>query len=178
MSSRPPRRPPTWFVAAWFVAALLVGAWLLHLELGDSSSPPWPHRVRLMSSLALILSGLIGLTLVARGHHGRLVLIDLSDEDRREATTSLRFGKPSQDEAQRHNESELARNIVAGFPITASGLVLGLSGSLWMAFYPDEPAALRVLGTTGSLIFGLWLLGYIAARRSAGRYLRHLRRGD
>ena len=62
--------------------------------------------------------------------------------------------------------------LIATFPLTACLLLLGLSVAVFVATYPEEPAFVRVLASTGALITFLWLLGAVASRIRAGRTVR------
>ena len=70
------------------------------------------------------------------------------------------------------DEEEQAQMLVETFPLTTCLLVLALAVAVFVATYPEEPAFVRVLASTGALITFLWLLGAVASRVRAGRALR------
>ena len=154
----------TWaLVLVLVVLAAAGGERLVDTLADDEETVAWAHGARLASSTVTLVVSLVALALMARGHHRRMATL------RPAAPTPTKLlGSPRDEE----DEEEQAQMLVETFPLTTCLLVLALAVAVFVATYPEEPAFVRVLASTGALITFLWLLGAVASRVRAGRALR------
>lgn len=154
----------TWALVLVLVVCAVFGAERLVDTMTDrEETVAWAHTARLVSSAVALVVALLALGLMARGHHRRM------------ATLGPAAPSPAKllgSSADSEDQEEQARTLVATFPLTTCLLLLGLSVMVFVATYPEEPAFVRVLASTGALITFLWLLGAVASRLRAGRTLR------
>lgn len=154
----------TWaLVLVLVVLAAAGGERLVDTLADDEETVAWAHGARLASSAVTLVVSLVALALMGRGHHRRMATL------RPAAPTPTKLLGSARDE---EDEEEQAQMLVATFPLTTCLLVLALAVAVFVATYPEEPAFVRVLASTGALITFLWLLGAVASRVRAGRALR------
>ncbi|MGX5693059.1 hypothetical protein ACWKWA_07790 [Dermacoccus abyssi] len=154
----------TWaLVLVLVVLAAAGGERLVDTLADDEETVAWAHGARLASSAVTLVVSLVALALMGRGHHRRMATL------RPAAPTPTKLLGPARDE---EDEEEQAQMLVETFPLTTCLLVLALAVAVFVATYPEEPAFVRVLASTGALITFLWLLGAVASRVRAGRALR------
>lgn len=154
----------TWaLVLVLVVLAAAGGERLVDTLADDEETVAWAHGARLASSAVTLVVSLVALALMGRGHHRRMATL------RPAAPTPTKLLGSAQDE---EDEEEQAQMLVETFPLTTCLLVLALAVAVFVATYPEEPAFVRVLASTGALITFLWLLGAVASRVRAGRALR------
>lgn len=153
----------TWaLVLVLVVLAAAGGERLVDTLADDEETVAWAHGARLASSAVTLVVSLVALALMGRGHHRRMATL------RPAAPTPTKLLGSARDE----EEEEQAQMLVETFPLTTCLLVLALAVAVFVATYPEEPAFVRVLASTGALITFLWLLGAVASRMRAGRALR------
>lgn len=145
------------------VLAAAGGERLVDTLADDEETVAWAHGARLASSAVTLVVSLVALALMGRGHHRRMATL------RPAAPTPTKLLGSARDE---EDEEEQAQMLVETFPLTTCLLVLALAVAVFVATYPEEPAFVRVLASTGALITFLWLLGAVASRVRAGRALR------
>lgn len=145
------------------VLAAAGGERLVDTLADDEETVAWAHGARLASSAVTLVVSLVALALMGRGHHRRMATL------RPAAPTPTKLLGSARDE---EDEEEQAQMLVETFPLTTCLLVLALAVAVFVATYPEEPAFVRVLASTGALITFLWLLGAVASRVRAGRTLR------
>lgn len=151
----------TWaLVLVLVVLAAAGGERLVDTLADDEETVAWAHGARLASSAVTLVVSLVALALMGRGHHRRMATL------RPAAPTPTKLLGSARD------EEEQAQMLVETFPLTTCLLVLALAVAVFVATYPEEPAFVRVLASTGALITFLWLLGAVASRVRAGRALR------
>lgn len=154
----------TWaLVLVLVVLAAAGGERLVDTLADDEETVAWAHGARLASSAVTLVVSLFALALMGRGHHRRMATL------RPAAPTPTKLLGSARDE---EDEEEQAQMLVETFPLTTCLLVLALAVAVFVATYPEEPAFVRVLASTGALITFLWLLGAVASRVRAGRALR------
>lgn len=154
----------TWaLVLVLVVLAAAGGERLVDTLADDEETVAWAHGARLASSAVTLVVSLVALALMGRGHHRRMATL------RPAAPTPTKLLGSARDE---EDEEEKAQMLVETFPLTTCLLVLALAVAVFVATYPEEPAFVRVLASTGALITFLWLLGAVASRVRAGRTLR------
>ncbi|CAM2778039.1 MULTISPECIES: hypothetical protein [Dermacoccus] len=154
----------TWaLVLVLVVLAAAGGERLVDTLADDEETVAWAHGARLASSAVTLVVSLVALALMGRGHHRRMATL------RPAAPTPTKLLGSARDE---EDEEEQAQMLVETFPLTTCLLVLALAVAVFVATYPEEPAFVRVLASTGALITFLWLLGAVASRVRAGRALR------
>lgn len=154
----------TWaLVLVLVVLAAAGGERLVDTLADDEETVAWAHGARLASSAVTLVVSLVALALMGRGHHRRMATL------RPAAPTPTKLLGSARDE---EDEEEQAQMLVATFPLTTCLLVLALAVAVFVATYPEEPAFVRVLASTGALITFLWLIGAVASRVRAGRALR------
>lgn len=154
----------TWaLVLVLVVLAAAGGERLVDTLADDEETVAWAHGARLASSAVALVVSLVALALMGRGHHRRMATL------RPAAPTPTKLLGSARDE---EDEEEQAQMLVETFPLTTCLLVLALAVAVFVATYPEEPAFVRVLASTGALITFLWLLGAVASRVRAGRALR------
>jgi uncharacterized transporter YbjL len=154
----------TWaLVLVLVVLAAAGGERLVDTLADDEETVAWAHGARLASSAVTLVVSLVALALMGRGHHRRMATL------RPAAPTPTKLLGSARDE---EDEEEKAQMLVETFPLTTCLLVLALAVAVFVATYPEEPAFVRVLASTGALITFLWLLGAVASRVRAGRALR------
>lgn len=154
----------TWaLVLVLVVLAAAGGERLVDTLADDEETVAWAHGARLASSAVTLVVSLVALALMGRGHHRRMATL------RPAAPTPTKLLGSARDE---EDEEEKAQVLVETFPLTTCLLVLALAVAVFVATYPEEPAFVRVLASTGALITFLWLLGAVASRVRAGRTLR------
>lgn len=154
----------TWaLVLVLVVLAAAGGERLVDTLADDEETVAWAHGARLASSAVTLVASLVALALMGRGHHRRMATL------RPAAPTPTKLLGSARDE---EDEEEQAQMLVETFPLTTCLLVLALAVAVFVATYPEEPAFVRVLASTGALITFLWLLGAVASRVRAGRALR------
>lgn len=153
----------TWaLVLVLVVLAAAGGERLVDTLADDEETVAWAHGARLASSAVTLVVSLVALALMGRGHHRRMATL------RPAAPTPTKLLGSARDE----EEEEQAQMLVETFPLTTCLLVLALAVAVFVATYPEEPAFVRVLASTGALITFLWLIGAVASRVRAGRALR------
>ena len=151
----------TWaLVLVLVVLAAAGGERLVDTLADDEETVAWAHGARVASSAVTLVVSLVALALMGRGHHRRMATL------RPAAPTPTKLLGSARD------EGEQAQMLVETFPLTTCLLVLALAVAVFVATYPEEPAFVRVLASTGALITFLWLLGAVASRVRAGRALR------
>ena len=154
----------TWaLVLVLVVLAAAGGERLVDTLADDEETVAWAHGARLASSAVTLVVSFVALALMGRGHHRRMATL------RPAAPTPTKLLGSARDE---EDEEEQAQMLVETFPLTTCLLVLALAVAVFVATYPEEPAFVRVLASTGALITFLWLLGAVASRVRAGRALR------
>lgn len=154
----------TWaLVLVLVVLAAAGGERLVDTLADDEETVAWAHGARLASSAVTLVVSLVALALMGRGHHRRMATL------RPAAPTPTKLLGSARDE---EDEEEQAQMLVETFPLTTCLLVLALAVAVFVATYPEEPAFVRVLASTGALITFLWLLGAVASRVRAGGALR------
>ena len=154
----------TWaLVLVLVVLAAAGGERLVDTLADDEETVAWAHGARLASSAVTLVVSLVALALMGRGHHRRMATL------RPAAPTPTKLLGSARDE---EDEEEQAQMLVETFPLTTCLLVLALAVAVFVATYPEEPAFVRVLASTGALITFLWLIGAVASRVRAGRALR------
>lgn len=154
----------TWaLVLVLVVLAAAGGERLVDTLADDEETVAWAHGARLASSAVTLVVSLVALALMGRGHHRRMATL------RPAAPTPTKLLGSARDE---EDEEEQAQMLVETFPLTTCLLVLALAVAVFVATYPEEPAFVRVLASTGALITFLWILGAVASRVRAGRALR------
>ena len=154
----------TWaLVLVLVVLAAAGGERLVDTLADDEETVAWAHGARLASSAVTLVVSLVALALMGRGHHRRTATL------RPAAPTPTKLLGSARDE---EDEEEQAQMLVETFPLTTCLLVLALAVAVFVATYPEEPAFVRVLASTGALITFLWILGAVASRVRAGRALR------
>ena len=154
----------TWaLVLVLVVLAAAGGERLVDTLADDEETVAWAHGARLASSTVTLVVSLVALALMGRGHHRRMATL------RPAAPTPTKLLGSARDE---EDEEEQAQMLVETFPLTTCLLVLALAVAVFVATYPEEPAFVRVLASTGALITFLWILGAVASRVRAGRALR------
>ncbi|MBE7370224.1 hypothetical protein [Dermacoccus barathri] len=157
----------TWaLVLVLVVLAAAGGERLVDTLADDEETVAWAHGARLASSAVTLVVSLVALALMGRGHHRRMATL------RPAAPTPTKLLGSARDEEDEEDEEEKAQMLVETFPLTTCLLVLALAVAVFVATYPEEPAFVRVLASTGALITFLWLLGAVASRVRAGRTLR------